>query len=191
MNSTTALDKRVPRRKLDVHDYHRMGEAGILAPGDRVELIDGEIIQKTPIGDPHVDLVIALTARLSIAVANQAFVSVQNPLRLDDHTEPEPDLALLGLDRRRGVPMAGDALLVIEVADTSLAYDREIKIPRYARSGIAETWLFDIESATLTRYQITEKDKYRRQDIPDLAQPISPLKMSDAQVDLPKLFAAV
>ena len=191
MNSTTALDIGVPRSKLDVHDYHRMGEAGILAPGDRVELIDGEIIQKTPIGDSHVDLVIVLTARLSIAVANQAFVSVQNPLRLDDHTEPKPDLALLRLDRRRGVPLAGDALLVIEVADTSLGYDREIKIPRYARSGIAETWLFDIESATLTRYQITEKDKYRRQDIPDLAQPISPLKMSDAQVDLSKLFAAV
>ena len=189
MNSITALDIGVPRRKLDVHDYHRMGEAGILAPGDRVELIDGEIIQMTPVGDPHVDLVIVLTARLSIAVANQAFVSVQNPLRLDDHTEPEPDLALLRLDRRRGVPMADDALLVIEVADTSLAYDREIKIPRYARSGIAETWLFDIESATLTRYQIPEKDKYRRQDILDLAQPISPLKMSDAPVDLSNLFA--
>ena len=71
MNSTTALDIGVPRRKLDVHEYHRMGEAGILTPGDRVELIDGEIIQMTPVGDRHVDLVIVLTARLSIAVANQ------------------------------------------------------------------------------------------------------------------------
>ena len=113
MNSTTALDIGVPRRKLNVHDYHRMGEAGILAPGDRVELIDGEIIQITPVGDLHVDLVIVLTAHLSIAVANQAFVSVQNPLRLDDHTEPEPDLALLRLDRRRSDPLAGNALLFI------------------------------------------------------------------------------
>ena len=191
MNSATTLDLGVPNRKLDVHDYHRMGEAGILTPGDRVELIDGEIIQMTPVGDPHVDLAIVLTARLSAAVANQAFVSVRNPLRLDDYTEPEPDLVLLRFDRRRGVPLAGDALLVIEVADSSLAYDRDIKIPRYARSGIAETWLFDIESATLTRFQIPEKDDYKHRDIPDLAQPISPLKMCDAPVDLSKLFAIV
>jgi len=191
MNPATALDSRVPRRKLDVHDYHRMGEAGILTPGDRVELIDGEIIQMTPVGDPHVDLIIVLTARLSVAVANQALVSVQNPLRLDDHTEPEPDLVLLRLDRRRGVPLAEDALLVVEVADSSLAYDRDIKIPRYARSGIPEAWLSDIANATLTRYQIPEMDEYMHQDVLDLSQPISPLKMPDATVDLSNLFATV
>ena len=191
MNPATSLDSRVPRRKLDVHDYHRMGEAGILTPGDRVELIDGEIIQMTPVGDPHVDLIIVLTARLSVAVANQALVSVQNPLRLDDHTEPEPDLVLLRLDRRRGVPLAEDALLVVEVADSSLAYDRDIKIPRYARSGIPEAWLFDIANATLTRYQIPEMDEYMHQDVLDLSQPISPLKMPDATVDLSNLFATV
>ena len=191
MNPATSLDSRVPRRKLDVHDYHRMGEAGILTPGDRVELIDGEIIQMTPVGDPHVDLIIVLTARLSVAVANQALVSVQNPLRLDDHTEPEPDLVLLRLDRRRGVPLAEDALLVVEVADSSLAYDRDIKIPRYARSGIPEAWLSDIANATLTRYQIPEMDEYMHQDVLDLSQPISPLKMPDATVDLSNLFATV
>ena len=151
----------------------------------------GKSYKKTPVGDPHVDLAIVLTTQLSAAVANRAFVSVRNPLRLDDYTEPEPDLVLLRFDRRRGVPLAGDALLVIEVADSSLAYDRDIKIPRYARSGIAETWLIDIESATLTRYQTPDKDNYMRRDIPDLAQPISPLKMSDAPVDLSKLFATV
>ena len=191
MNTALVVDPRLPRRRLDVHDYHRMGEAGILTETDRVELIDGEIIEMAPIGDPHVDLVIVLTGRLSAAIGPRAEVSVQNPLRLDDLTEPQPDLAVLGLARRRGVPLAADALIVIEVAESSLAYDRDTKVPRFARAGVAETWLIDVAGRTLTRYRDPEGNAYRERDVPDLSRALALQSLPDVEVDLADLFAAV
>jgi Uma2 family endonuclease len=131
-----------------VDDYHRMGEAGILHEDDRVELIDGELIDMAPIGQDHAGTVGALGHTLFTTFAGQALVWMQNPLRLDRFNEPQPDITILrpraDFYRRGARPTQADVLLVIEVADTSLRYDRGVKLPLYARAGIAEVWIVDL-----------------------------------------------
>lgn len=136
-----------------------MLETGILSEDDRVELLGGEIVEMTPIGGRHVRTVNRLTMLLAPLAAEQGLVlSVQNPLILDDDNEPEPDLTLLKDDVSRRdtgmqrVPAASDALLVVEVSETSLSWDRNVKTPRYARAGIPEVWLVDPASGTLEIY---------------------------------------
>jgi Uma2 family endonuclease len=148
-----ALPAEIKRHRFTSEEYRRMGEVGLLGEDDRVELIGGEILEMAPIGDDHVEAVLRLTGSLHrstfSAPPNSALgaasVSVQNPISLDEGGEPQPDLVLLG-DRegRRGVPAAGDALLIIEVSDTTLSYDKNIKLPLYATSGIREVWIVDL-----------------------------------------------
>ena len=134
------------RHLISVDAFHRMGETGILGPQDRVELIDGEIIDMSPIGVLHAAIVARLASHFSQRLGPMGVVWCQNPLRLDDISEPEPDIAIL---RPRADfymtahPGAADVLLVIEVADTSLAYDLGTKVPLYARHGIPEVWVID------------------------------------------------
>ena len=136
----------VSRHRLTVADFRRMGEVGILGPEDRVELIAGEIIDMSPIGSLHAALVARLASTLGQRVGETAIIWTQNPLALDDTSQPQPDLAVL---RPRADfyaaahPGPVDVLLVIEVADTSLAYDLGTKVPLYARHGIPEVWLID------------------------------------------------
>jgi len=126
-----------------------MGEAGIFSEDDRVEFIDGEVVERAPIGDRHIESVMRLTRLLSHWTLDtrevDLFVSVQYPLVLGEYGEPQPDLTLV---RRRGdrsgAPVPGEVLLVMEVAGTSLAYDRERKLPLYAEAGIPEAWLVDL-----------------------------------------------
>ena len=145
----------ISRHRFTVEDFARLGEAGIFTEDDRVELIDGEIRDMTPIGQAHAWIVNRLTRRLIMRLVDQAYVSVQNPLRLDGHTEPQPDLVVARgreddyADRHLE---AGDILLVIEVADSSLRYDRAEKMPRYGRSGIPEAWLVDVTGSAVTVY---------------------------------------
>ncbi len=134
------------RHRISVDAFHQMGEAGILGPKDRVELIDGEIIDMSPIGVLHAAIVDALARHFGRRAGESVFVRCQNPLRLDDISEPEPDIAIL---RPRADfyttahPGPADVVLVIEVADTSLAYDLGTKVPLYARHGIPEVWVID------------------------------------------------
>ena len=134
------------RHLISVDAFHRMGETGILGPRERVELIDGEIIDMSPIGVLHAAIVDVLARHFGRRADESVFVRCQNPLRLDDISEPEPDIAIL---RPRADfymtahPGAADVLLVIEVADTSLAYDLGTKVPLYARHGIPEVWVID------------------------------------------------
>jgi len=137
----------VARRVLTVAEYHRMAEAGILTERDRVELIEGELIAMSPIGSEHSGTVNALNRTLVRAVGDRAIVAVQNPVQLDDLSEPEPDFALLKPrddDYRRATPRPHEVLLIIEVADTSLAYDRAVKRSLYARHGIPEFWIVNL-----------------------------------------------
>lgn len=146
-----ALDQPVHmlRHRITVDGYHRMAEAGILAPDARVELIDGEVIDMAPMKSRHAAAVRLLDRRLTLAVGDAAIVSCQLPLRLSDSSEPEPDLMLL---RPRADfyaaqhPGPGDVLLLVEVADTSLDYDRRVKLPLYARHGVPEVWIVDLEN---------------------------------------------
>jgi Uma2 family endonuclease len=164
--------------RFSVEDYHRMGEAGILGPELRTELIDGEVVEMPPIGHPHAGTVNLLADPLKEAVGRKAIVAVQNPVWLDDYTEPLPDIALL---RRRadyyrnGHPASDDVLLLIEVADTSLAYDRDVKLPRYARAEVPEAWV-DLGGRRLTIYRRPAQGAYTEtiaaKDLRALAVPL-------------------
>ena len=134
------------RHLISVEAFHRMGETGILGPADRVELIDGEIIDMSPIGALHAAIVDLLARHLARSAQASVFIRCQNPLRLDDLSEPEPDIAILKPRAdfyTTGHPGPADVLLVVEVADSSLAYDLGVKVPLYARHGIPEVWVID------------------------------------------------
>lgn len=150
----------VRRHRFTAEDYERMAGAGILTEDDRVELIAGEIIEMSPIGDRHVGAVNRLTRLLSRVVGDDALVSVQNPIRLATDSQPQPDLAVVrgGV---RGIADAADVLLVIEVADTSREYDRGTKLPLYAAAGIAEAWLVDLVAGTIERHTEPRDGRYR------------------------------
>jgi Uma2 family endonuclease len=142
--------------RFTVSDYHRMAEAGILGDDDRVELIEGEIVDMTPLGRRHQARVDQLAELLIRGLGERAIVRVQGSIRLDERSEPQPDLVVL---RRRADFYAGadagppNVLLVIEVADTSLAHDRDVKVPLYHRAGITEVWLVDLNGETVTVYR--------------------------------------
>jgi len=154
--------QEVIRRRFTVHDYHRMGEAGILHEDDRVELIEGEIVEMAAIGTRHFTCVNGLTRLLVRSVGDAGIVSVQNPVRLDEHTEPQPDLTVLRVrDYRESLPMPEDVLLLIEVSDTTLAYDRGVKLPLYARVGIREVWIVDLPGEVIERHTDPSVEGYR------------------------------
>jgi Uma2 family endonuclease len=174
-----------------VDDYYRMAEVGILDPEARVELIDGEIIDMPPPGSPHAGTVTYLSEVLFRAVEGKATVRVQNPVRLSRYSEPQPDLALL---RRRDDfyrerhPQPDDVLLVVEIAASSLRFDRKKKVPLYARHGIPEMWLADLGGRRLVRYRAPQQDAYTRVDEPDLGTAIELPGLSGVVVDLQRLF---
>jgi Uma2 family endonuclease len=183
-----------PRRhRLTVEDYYRMGEAGILRADERVELIEGEIIDMPPPGDVHAGTVDQLAALLMAAVGNRAIVRVQNPIRLDRHSEPQPDLALL-VPRadfyKSARPRPLDVLLAIEVADTSLRYDRDVKAALYAKHALPELWLVDARSRRLTRFRKPAGGAYAFVDAPELRSPLEVGALAGVNVDLAAVFAA-
>jgi Uma2 family endonuclease len=152
------------RRRFTRAEYYRMAEVGILGRHDRVELIDGEIVQMFPIGRRHTAFVVNLTQLLVVRLASHALVFVQSPIVLTEDTEPQPDLAVV---RRRAVPYkereahAEDVLLLIEVADPSLAYDRSTKLRLYAAAGIPEYWIVDCTTETVEIYRNPGPTGYR------------------------------
>ena len=179
------------RHRLTVADFHRMADVGIFQEDDRVELIEGEIIDMAPIGSGHAGTVMALNRLLARALGDRAIVLVQSPVVLPEHSEPEPDLALLRPRQdfyRSGHPLPGDILLIIEVADTRLAYDRDVKIPLYARHGIPEVWLVDLEDRRLHVYTSPSASGYLECRI--LAAPgmLAPAELPACPVDLSGLF---
>lgn len=152
------------RHRLTVHDYHRMADAGIFGEDDRIELTDGDLIDMAPIGFEHAAVVNRLAEAFLMACAGRAIVSIQNPVRLDQSSEPQPDLAIL---RRRadfyvtgGHPGPADILLLAEVADSSLRFDRMVKLPLYARAGIAELWIVDLKRRAVDAYRGPAGDGY-------------------------------
>jgi Uma2 family endonuclease len=168
------------RRRFTVHDYHRMGEAGILREDDRVELIEGEIVEMAAIGTRHFTCVNQLTRLLVRGVGDGAIVSVQNPVRLDEHSEPQPDLTVLRVrDYRESLPMPEDVLLLIEVSDSTLAYDRAVKLPLYARAGIREVWILDLPDETVERHTEPSGDGYRYTERVRRGEALAPLAFSD------------
>jgi len=149
------MSVRIERRIFNVDEYHRMSEAGILSEDDRVELMEGEIIKMSPIGSRHAACVKRFNTLLHRKAGQAVIVSIQDPIRLDDYSEPEPDVALLRPRTdfySQAHPTPNDVILIIEVADTSLEYERTVKLPLYARAGIAEVWLAIVTRDTVEAF---------------------------------------
>jgi Uma2 family endonuclease len=150
------------RRRFTADEYHRMAEAGILGEDERVELLDGDVVEMSPIGDRHVESVNRCGEAYAAAwAAGRLRISTQNPIRLGDHDEPQPDVALVppGV---LGAPRLGEILLAVEVGDTSVDDDRATKVPLYARAGVPETWLLDVVAGVLEVYREPGPDGYAR-----------------------------
>lgn len=158
-----AANPWVTRRPITVTEYHRMGEAGILGERDHVELIEGELVAMSPIGSYHAGTVTQLNQSLARAVGERALVSVRCPVRLDEFSEPEPDLALLKPrpdSYRDSHPGPADVLLLIEVADSSLNHDRVVKRALYARHAIPELWIVDLTAGEVEACRNPKPDGY-------------------------------
>lgn len=141
------LPAETKRHRFTAEEYRAMGEAGVLGEDDRVELVGGEVVDMAPIGSRHLACVVALSHLLVEASGGRFFVSVQNPVRLGERDEPQPDLSLLGRKPNPGAeapPGPKDVLLVVEVSDTTLSYDRNTKLPLYAGAGVPEAWIVDL-----------------------------------------------
>ena len=179
------------RHPISVADYHRMGEHNFFEPEARVELIEGEIIDMAPIECQHGGLVNRLTRMLVRAVGDNAIVAVQNSITLGDLSEPQPDFALLrpkANDYTDRLPHAEDLLLLIEVCDSSLRYDRTIKAPLYARFGVPEVWLIDVQGEAIIQCHTPLDGRYAVETKLLSPQILSPVALPDVQLDVAKLF---
>lgn len=158
------MTTEVARRLFTVEEYHQMVEAGILHEDDRTELIHGEIIYMSPIGNYHAAIVRRINKLLNDGLTPQAIVDVQSPVRIEDHSEPEPDIMILSFRddyyASTGVTPK-DVLLLIEVSDSTLRYDRNTKLPLYATAGIPEVWIVDVNKQQLEVYRQPDEDRYQ------------------------------
>jgi Uma2 family endonuclease len=188
-----AVEVAAARRRFTRAEYHRMGEVGILTRSDRVELILGEIIKMSPIGRRHYAFVNNLSRLLTLGLADRAIVAVQGPIVLADDTEPEPDLAII----RRRTPSykdreahTEDAFLLIEVAESSLVYDRSTKLKLYAAAGIQEYWVVDCVAESIEIHRRPGADGYRDVTrIAGSAMTVAPQAFPDVTLALTEIFA--
>jgi Uma2 family endonuclease len=191
MAPAVATPVTVQRRLFTVAEYARMLTADILSEDDRVELIDGEVCVMSPIGPLHAAMVDRLTRLLVLLCAQAAIVRVQSSIQLNDYTEPQPDFAVLQPRDdfyAQAHPLAADVLLVIEVADTSIAYDREEKLPRYALSGIPEAWLIDLNQQVVEQYTQPRNGQYRNKLTLERGDTLSAQSVSGLRLSVDDLF---
>lgn len=181
----------VERRRFTVDEYHRMAQAGLLSQEEQVELVNGEILTMPPIGPAHAGRVKRLNRRFSRDLDDRAIVSVQDPIQISPDSEPLPDIALLAPRRdfyASGHPRPRDVLLLIEIAETSLDYDREVKIPMYARARIREVWLLDLANQLLYVYTRPGGDGYASVRELRPGDRVSPEGLPDIHIAVEQLF---
>ena len=162
------MSRGLAKRWITADEYERMGEAGIFPPDARLELLEGEIFEMSPIGDAHAACVKFLNALLGRLFGGTFIVGVQDPVRLNEFSAPQPDLSLLRWreDYYRGMtPTPADVLLVIEVADATAVTDRLVKLPLYAKAGIREAWLVNIREERVEIYSDPVGGTYRRTEV--------------------------
>jgi len=162
--ATAATRPAAPtQRQFTVDEYHRMGEAGVFSENDRVELLDGQIYAMSPIGGAHAACVRRLDRLFQRKVGSQAIVSTRNPIRFNEASEPKPNLALLSPrddDYATRPPRPNDVMLVVEMTDTSAAFDRDVKCPLYARAWIPEFWIVDLTEDRIEVHRAPRDDEY-------------------------------
>ena len=159
------MSAQLEKWHFNVDQYYRLAEAGVLQPDDRVELIEGEIIRMPPIGSPHAARVKRISYVLRSVFERRAIVSVQDPVRLDDFSEPVPDVAILKPREdfyAAHHPTPEDVLLIVEVSDSSTFTDRNVKVPLYARAQIPEVWLVNLPKQVIEVYSEPAEGKYQK-----------------------------
>lgn len=181
----------IARWQFTVADYTRMRETGILREDDRVELLDGEVRPMSPTGPLHAALVNLLMVLLTRQLGDRAILSVQNPIQLNDYSEPQPDLSLLQPRAdfyAAAHPRPDDILLVIEVGDSTLAYDRSEKLPRYAQAGIPEVWLIDVERHAVEQYTHPRNGRYHQFQLAEQGDQVTATTIEHLVVVIDALF---
>lgn len=180
------------RHRFSVDDYHRMAEAGVLREDDRVELIEGEIVEMSPIGSRHAGCVMRIYRFFQNRLGDEAIVWVQNPVRVSDLSEPQPDVALLrprADDYTTANPTPADVLLAIEVADSTVAWDRDVKLPLYATAGIVEAWLVDLPAGVVEAWSEPAVGGYGQTRRIGPGRSLAPRAFSEAALPIDDLLA--
>jgi Uma2 family endonuclease len=157
------MSVQLAKHSFTVAEYQRMGEAGVLSEDDRFELIEGEVIEISPIGRRHAACVGRLNRTLTLLLQHVALVWMQNPIQLSDYSEPQPDIVVLKLRDDfydNSLPTPDDVLLVVEVSDSTLEYDRQIKLPLYARAGVPEVWIVNLANEVIETCSQPSGDSY-------------------------------
>jgi Uma2 family endonuclease len=158
------MSVQVVKRSFTVAEYRRMVEVGILSEDDRVELIDGEVFEMSPIREPHAASVDVLNEVVQDHLGRSVIVRVQGPIQLNDFSEPQPDISILKRRDdfyRRSHPRPEDVLLVVEVSDSTVQFDRKVKVPLYARAGIPEAWVVNLPEERVEVYSDPAGGEYR------------------------------
>ena len=187
MPTVLAVSERaaMPYHRWSVEEYHQMAMAGLLDETDRVELIEGELIDMAPIGSKHAFRVDSISRALQRVAGKLFLVRVQNPVLLGERSEPQPDIAVVkDKNYAESHPGAEDVLLIVEVSDTTLAYDRDVKLSLYARHGIPEVWLLDVNAGEMTVYREPAEGQYRLIRKPMAAEAVSPVLAAGVAVSV-------
>ncbi len=182
------------RHKFTVEQYHQMATNGIFAPSDRLELINGEIIEMSPIGIRHASCVRRSINLFAKKLGDLAIIDAQDPIKLNDLSEPQPDIAVL---RPRADfyatahPQPQDILLLIEVADTTINSDRAVKVPLYASNGISELWLIDLNNQIIEVYYEPIGDRYRYMQLFQTGQTIHLQAFPHISLDINEILGLI
>lgn len=183
---------QLQRKLLNLSDYHKMIEVGILTQSDKVELINGEILHMSPIGTKHTATVNRINKLFSSSFP-ELIVQVQGPVQIPPNSEPEPDVILLRPKANfyeDALPMPNDVYLVVEVADSSLEFDQEVKLKLYAKAGITEYWIANIPKKQLEIYRDPFQDSYRHRTLAFIGESVSCLQFPDKLIDVKDIFGS-
>jgi Uma2 family endonuclease len=190
---SAVMNDLLPRHRVTVDEYYRMSEVGLLAPDARTELIDGEVIDMAPIGSPHSGKLDRLNYLLLAVLGESARVRIQHPVRLDRHSEPQPDLAVV-LPREDFYesrhPLPTDTLLIVEVSDSTLRLDLNVKVPLYARHQVPEVWVVDLEHNGIHFFRSPQNGVYIDATFTDKPAVVALTALPGITVDLSELFAS-
>ena len=180
-----------PRRlRFSVDEYYKMIELGMLKDYEKAEIIEGELIQKMPIGDKHAAAVNTLNRFFVKNVSDDVLVSVQNPIRLTDYDEPEPDIVLADLTKYDGTrhPRPTEILLIVEVSDSTLKYDRDTKLPLYAEAEIPEVWIVNLKNDIIEVHQKPSSGIYQLAQIFKRGDVLKSESLSNLELEVDKIL---
>jgi Uma2 family endonuclease len=189
--SAVVMNELLPRHRITVDEYYRMGEVGLLAPDSRTELIDGEVIDMAPVGSPHASTVDRLDSLLRPVLGDSARMRIQHPVRLDRYSEPQPDLAVV-LTRKDFYasrhPLPTDTLWLVEISHSTLRLDLNVKVPLYARHQVPEVWVVDLEHNRMHFFRSPQNGTYTDVSATDKPGVVALTSLPAVKVDLSELF---